>query len=647
MEVPIDKLLTRIEESGRREEVVAALMDSNLPSPNTAISPRRIPWSQGQASNSPFDHSRSTNCGSSSLPTQRNSPTQDGSQEAETLVSPLHIVTAAIAANTEPRCEKLGSQASLHPGRIAAMAPIKERLSKYFASHRAQKKDWEILAAQSVGSSFKLERGTCDPIASRLIDNNDASLYFQLFFQLRNPVIGLMDPTFHTPEYVYSTSFTLFSVICALGCAVSVRPRDRVIYPVLLSLADGNLRWSIAAAVKSLATIQAIINMQYWAPISSRQADDPYWLFVSHAVQLAREIGINRPEIVSEYVNAESQNTSSEFKDRCLRNYERTWFYTFIADKGFGIVTGRSQGVGWREMPRCASDWWKRSMTEPTDRMISGMVEIRGLLASRPFEDSDLTNTNDPQQIQAMEKRRQIQSTPKAILEWHKEAYDTLTRIRNDRCAPDDLPSARCLPILAFYMDHSLLVLNAQALKDMTAADDSIVSTAVLAVVRKTIEVASRALDLVLTDRTMTELLLGFQNNQYIMICHAITEILRAIKRGGLTSEETLPAVEKVLAIPQFLDRVVQLLPSSSAGHLYLDLARFFACQVEVLTTASDVQTVRETIDSGMFSDDWFKTVDSGLPDAATFLDMGYLGLEQPTPNFNDFQDTNSFNYSM
>ena len=76
-------------------------------------------------------------------------------------------------------------------------------------------------------------------------------------------------------------------------------------------------------------------------------------------------------------------------------------------------------------------------------------------------------------------------------------------------------------------MDHSLLVLNAQALKDMTAADDSVVSTAVLTVVRTTIQVASRALDLVLADRTMTELLLGFQNNQYIMICHAITEILR------------------------------------------------------------------------------------------------------------------------
>lgn len=45
-------------------------------------------------------------------------------------------------------------------------------------------------------------------------------------------------------------------------------------YPVLMNLANGNVRWSIAAAVKSLATIQAIVNMQYWAPVSPKQVDD-------------------------------------------------------------------------------------------------------------------------------------------------------------------------------------------------------------------------------------------------------------------------------------------------------------------------------------------------------------------------------------
>ena len=102
------------------------------------------------------------------------------------------------------------------------------------------------------------------------------------FFQTRNPLVGLLDSTLHTFEYVYANSFTLFSVICALGCAMSARPRDRAIYPVLINLANGNVKWSIAAAVKSLSTIQAIVNLQYWTPVFPRQTDDTSSLCLNH-----------------------------------------------------------------------------------------------------------------------------------------------------------------------------------------------------------------------------------------------------------------------------------------------------------------------------------------------------------------------------
>lgn len=133
-------------------------------------------------------------------------------------------------------------------------------------------------------------------------------------------------------------------------------------------------------------------------------------------------------------------------------------------------------------------------------------------------------------QLSQVDKRRQTSTpTPSSILEWHKEAYDTLTRLRNERCTPDDSPSAKLLPVLAFYMDHSILILNAQALRDIegAVAIDNSASEALLNIERKSIEVASRALHSLVADKTMIELALGFQNNQYLMICHAMTEILR------------------------------------------------------------------------------------------------------------------------
>ncbi|KAF5653619.1 hypothetical protein F25303_2163 [Fusarium sp. NRRL 25303] len=589
----VEKLLARIEESGAREEVLTALLGQTLPSPNTTVSIRGTPWTHGQGTDSAPEYGHDASQSSRSV-THRRSVSYDESDDADGLVSPITMVTAAISMSSSAACDRLRSQMPMQPGmREAIMAPIKERLAVYFASHRAQQKDWEILATQAVDSPFKLERDTCDPLASRLIDDNDASLYFQLFFQIRHPLIGLLDATLHTREYVYGCSFTLFSVICALGCAVSARPRDRAIYPVLSSLASGNIRWCIAASVKSLSTIQAIIAYQYWAPLSARQADDPYWLTLSHAVQLAKEMGINRPDVVKEYVNTEFPNASPELADRYARNYERAWLYTFIVDKGFGALNGRLQCMSWRAVPRTAVDWWKSPMAEPTDRIISGVIEIRGLL------------------LQAMEKRRHIVSTPASILEWHKEAYERLTRVRNERCQTDDLPSSRYLPILAFYMDHSILVFNAQALRDLTASD-SATTSALLIIQRKSIEVAGRIFDHLVTDKTMNDVSVGFQNNQFIMICHAMTEVLRAVKKGGITAEETAAAAEKVISVIPFFDRVVQHLPASSSVHLYFDLARFFACQIDSLLAAPDPQASRETIDQGMFTDEWFKSVDSG-----------------------------------
>ncbi|KAG5766169.1 hypothetical protein H9Q72_005787 [Fusarium xylarioides] len=567
----VEKLLARIEESGAREEVLTALLGQSLPSPNTTVSIRGTPWTHGQGTDSApeYGHDRSQ---SSRSVTHRRSVSYDESDDADGLVSPITMVTAAISMSSSAACDRLRSQMPMQPGmRETIMAPIKERLAVYFASHRAQQKDWEILATQAVDSPFKLERDTCDPLASRLIDDNDAALYFRLFFQIRHPLIGLLGATLHTREYVYGCSFTLFSVICALGCAVSARPRDRAIYPVLSSLASGNIRWCIAASVKSLSTIQAIIAYQYWAPLSARQADDPYWLTLSHAVQLAKEVGINRSDVVKEYVNAEFPNASPELTD-------------------------------------------------------SGVIEIRGLL------------------LQAMEKRRHTVSTPASILEWHKEAYERLTRVRNERCKSDALPSSKYLPILAFYMDHSILVFNAQALRDLTASEDSAAASALLIIQRKSIEVAGRILDHLVTDKTMNDVSVGFQNNQFIMICHAMTEILRAVKKGGISPEETAAAAEKVISVIPFFDRVVQQLPASSSVHLYFDLARFFACQIDSLLAAPDPQASRETIDQGMFTDEWFKSVDSGVPDVATYIDMGYLGMDQSMMDANGFFDFNDFN---
>lgn len=94
-------------------------------------------------------------------------------------------------------------------------------------------------------------------------------------------------------------------------------------------------------------------------------------------------MGIHKPAVICAQVNAMATSAESiSVRERLARNFERTWLYTFIADKGFGITTGRHMEVSWREVPSSASDWWRKPMTTQTDRVLSGVVETRGILVS-------------------------------------------------------------------------------------------------------------------------------------------------------------------------------------------------------------------------------------------------------------------------
>lgn len=68
-------------------------------------------------------------------------------------------------------------------------------------------------------------------------------------------------------------------------------------------------------------------------------------------------------------------------------------------------------------------------------------------------------------------------------------------------------------------------------MRDITNIDISATSTAMLIMSSRTVEVATRALDLLLSDSGMSDLQMGFHNNLYIMICHAISEIMRVSER--------------------------------------------------------------------------------------------------------------------
>lgn len=71
------------------------------------------------------------------------------------------------------------------------------------------------------------------------------------------------------------------------------------------------------------------------------------------------------------------------------------------------------------------------------------------------------------------------------------------------------------------------MVLSAQAMRDLTALDAEGTLAGLSAVCQKTVKVAIRVLEAVLEEPVLNSLRRGFHNNQFVMICHAVAEIVQ------------------------------------------------------------------------------------------------------------------------
>ncbi|KAH0009422.1 hypothetical protein KCU78_g10738, partial [Aureobasidium melanogenum] len=611
----VEKLLQRINDSPVGEQVIAAILASsrNLQSPNSASNtisgrgstehtPDAVTVSEAYISVKSEEH----------VPEYKPTNANAGSS----LVSPLHILADAVETERLASLNILDSTSNVAHHEEPLLSTMSnawlsrqstERLIKYFRPSSLSQKDWQVLAAQPLNAPLRLTSLTCDPISSRIINDTDAERYFDLFFKIRNPLVCLLDPVLHRPEIVRTLSFTLFSVICALGCAVATTQRDRMLYPSLLALAECNIKWSIAMSVKSVETIQAIFTMQYWSAVHETQKDDPYWLHISHAILIARELGLKKEKAVTDLVSTYISSTaSSDFKERFRRNIERTWLAAFFAEKSFGIVTGRVMNVGRSEISESMFDWWKKPMACPFDRVLSGVVELRILL------------------MQFLEERQQMTKTRELIEDWQARGFEALQTLRESRCTPDDSASAEYLPILAYYMDHSILVLNANALRDFVATNAMQCLANPCKISRQTVDVACRSLTLILSDPVLLKHMYGTHNNQLIMICHALSEILFATTRGCLPPDMMEKAAVKARAVTTHMEAITRGLPSTSAASLYTTLSNIFSQQLDkyISTSQASTEVMQESIPT-----DWWNALGGDM-----LVDMNDLFPEQLFP---------------
>ncbi|VUC29131.1 unnamed protein product [Clonostachys rosea] len=457
------------------------------------------------------------------------------------------------------------------------------KLAKYFAPRELDLRDWDVMTGIPPDSFCRLNPEVCDPVTAGLVNEQEVLQYFKLYFKIRHPSVGILDPDLHTAEYVHGCSFTLFSVICALGCELSMSHRDILLAPLLYNMAERNIKWSILNSVKTVEIIQAIIMFTFWSHAAQNYADDPSWLRFGHALSIARELKINDSLFIQKKVNnfnASNRNIYTGIRDRQVRNYERTWIFVFLMDKSFGITIGRAPCVSWKEMQPELHDWARAAGSAAGDLAITGIVQLRINL------------------LQALERLFSMQKTLSSITEWDRSASSRLEELKGTSYSRQDGTQLESMfaAVFTFEVTHGLLLIRNNTYKHLVklnAPQDKINN-----VLHDIFNISCEIIRLFVHDPRLSSLASGYHNTPFVMISHAATEIIRvsvpifsrndtwaktekSFKCPAISQDAQEQASTLIRNLAEHFGRIANKLPSTSWASLYLEYSLFLVRKLE------------------------------------------------------------------
>jgi hypothetical protein len=107
-------------------------------------------------------------------------------------------------------------------------------------------------------------------------------------------------------------------------------------------------------------------------------------------------------------------------------------------------------------------------------------------------------------------------------------------------------------PILSFYLDYSMVLVNSYALRDLVGlgvADDLADLTTIY---QRSIEVVDQMMDSILFDQVMSKLTLGMINPQLVMLCHVATEVTQVRPRSMGSTCATSLMGHRLLSVARY-----------------------------------------------------------------------------------------------
>ncbi|TCD70326.1 hypothetical protein EIP91_003955 [Steccherinum ochraceum] len=356
-----------------------------------------------------------------------------------------------------------------------------------------------------------------DPISAGIIDEPEASVFFDLFFLRLNPFINLFDPALHSVQYVRSRCPFLFTTIIMVCCKF-FKPN---LYQVTHQMASDFALRAFAENWKRVEVAQAFACLTYW-----KEPDDTRtWTYIGYASRLAIELGLNR------YVGKRPGDENEvQFRER--RNRERTYFVLFVHDRSLSIQTGRQWMLSECELVRHSTNWHTEGAlpVRPEDVIVAAFVQLQRIAS----ESTDAFHAHKNAPLESSQEDH-LRLCNGKLSQWSDTWQHEMRRAGGDKFH---------YAILNLFRLHIRLFLNSFGVQASMSPSSHVVpsGSALAACYSSALEI----LQIVVKDLASMTMLRYSQDSVTIMTAYAAVFLLKLLRSANTVTELHEGAAEEI-----------------------------------------------------------------------------------------------------
>ncbi|KAG8742296.1 hypothetical protein FRC10_001720 [Ceratobasidium sp. 414] len=155
-------------------------------------------------------------------------------------------------------------------------------------------------------------------LTNGIIKPAEVEILFRIYFEKLNPFVAILDPSMHTPAFVFGRCPFLFTVICAISSRYHRERPER--YTVAMDFTKQLAAKALVGGWKSIELVQAYTLMSAYPVPTRRWNEDRTGWYLSLAIKIATDLNLHVPW---------QGKLTSEAQEREALNRTRTWLVCF------------------------------------------------------------------------------------------------------------------------------------------------------------------------------------------------------------------------------------------------------------------------------------------------------------------------------